>query len=124
MRAVRRRDTEPERIVRSMLHGIGVRFRVCPPGLPGRPDIANVSRRWCVFVHGCFWHGHPDCSLASVPKSNRQWWVDKIAANRMRDARKEEALHALGFRVLTVWQCELVDLARLSERLATLKAEP
>jgi DNA mismatch endonuclease, patch repair protein len=107
MRAVRQRDTAPEVQVRALLHGAGVRFRACPVDLPGRPDIANKSRRWCVFVHGCFWHGHVGCKLARLPKTNRGWWRAKIGKNRLRDRRKEKAMRALGFRVAVVWSCEL-----------------
>jgi DNA mismatch endonuclease (patch repair protein) len=117
MKAVRQRDTAPELAVRKLLHRQGIRFRVCPADLPGRPDIVNRSRRWCIFVHGCFWHGHRSCALASLPKTNRRWWTEKIDANRMRDARKEDAMRALGFRVAVVWQCELADERSLERRL-------
>ena len=117
MKAVRQRDTKPERLVRLLLCRIGVRYRICPEDLPGRPDIANKKRRWCVFVHGCFWHGHEPCALARLPRTNREWWSSKIGANKERDARKEDALRALGFRVTVVWQCELKEEPRLIRRL-------
>lgn len=79
--------------------------------------MANRARGWAVFVHGCFWHGHPGCRLATSPKTNRAFWTEKIAANRKRDARKVAALRAAGLRVLTVWQCEARDERRLSARL-------
>lgn len=117
MRAVRQRDTKPETEVRKLAHSLGARFRIAPRDLPGRPDLANKTKRWAIMVHGCFWHQHPGCKLATVPKSNRAWWTEKFNNNQLRDAAKEEALHALGFRVLTVWQCELADHAKLRERL-------
>ncbi len=120
MRSVRRRDTAPELAVRKLLHRLGARYRVCPRDLPGRPDVANKSRRWCIFVHGCFWHGHEGCHLARLPKTNRAWWRSKLAANRARDARKEQAMKDLGFRVEVVWQCELVCKRQLIERLRRL----
>jgi DNA mismatch endonuclease Vsr len=120
MKAVRQRDTTPELEVRRILHRLGARFRVCPRDLPGRPDIANRSRDWCVFVHGCFWHGHASCGLARLPRSNTRWWREKIMANKDRDARKETALRALGFRVEIIWQCELLDEARIIRRLRSV----
>jgi DNA mismatch endonuclease, patch repair protein len=116
MKAVGQRDTAPEIELRRALHARGVRFRACPKDLPGRPDIANKSRRWAIFVHGCFWHGHRGCKLARLPKTNTEWWVVKIGANRKRDAQKVRAMRALGFRVETVWQCQLKD-ANLTDEL-------
>lgn len=124
MKAVRQRDTAPEVGVRSLLHRAGFRFRVCPADLPGRPDIANKSNQWCVFVHGCFWHGHMGCSLSRLPRTNRQWWKDKIRRNRLRDKRKEKAMFLLGFRVAVVWQCELTNASRLLARLRRLLPHP
>ena len=116
MRANRARDTAPERTLRHALRARGHRgYRLNWRGAPGRPDISYPGRRVAVFVHGCFWHGHETCGLARLPRTNHQWWSDKIAANRARDARKEAAMQALGFRVGIVWQCELTD-----ERRATL----
>lgn len=117
MRLVRRRNTLPEQAVRRVLRSLGVRYRICPPKLPGRPDIANRSHQWAVFVHGCFWHGHDNCSLATMPKTNRAFWTAKLKANRRRDLAKARALRSIGFRVLTVWQCELSQPGRLEGRL-------
>ena len=122
MKSVRQRDTAPELQVRRILHGLGARFRVCPKDLPGRPDIANKARRWCVFVHGCFWHGHPNCKLARLPASNAKWWTDKIEANRKRDACKEASMRRLGFRVRVVWQCTLLAPDRVTAKLQALVA--
>lgn len=118
MRSVRVRDTVPEIAVRKLLHSLGVRFRVRPTNLPGRPDVTNRSKRWCLFVHGCFWHGH-DCWRGRLPKKNVSFWRQKIDSNRERDARTNNILQAQGFRVLTIWQCELDDVARLKVRLAS-----
>ncbi|WAM30239.1 very short patch repair endonuclease [Myxococcus sp. NMCA1] len=118
MKAVRRRDTKPEVEVRRLLWNAGARFRLCPRNLPGSPDIANKSARWAVFVHGCFWHGHRNCKLATVPKSNSAFWEAKLAANRQRDARMARALRQFGFRVLVVWQCELRDEGALARRFS------
>lgn len=120
MRRVRQRDTAPELCVRQLLASNGIRYRVCPEGIPGRPDLINRSAGWALFVHGCFWHGHRNCALATVPKTNCTFWTQKIDANRARDKRKERELRRLGLRVYTVWQCQLNDdrfLARLVTRL-------
>lgn len=117
MRQVRREHTAPERAVRSFLHAQGLRFRLHPAQLPGRPDLVLPARHTAVFVHGCFWHGH-DCRHGAVAaRRNADFWNAKIAANRARDARKAAALEALGWRVEVVWECQVGD-ARLLGRLA------
>ena len=120
MRRVRQRATEPELAVRSVLRQLGVAYRLNCANLPGRPDFANRSRGWAIFVHGCFWHGHRRCRRRSrlVPRTNQDWWIDKIAANRARDVRKAEQLRRLGLRVLTVWECSLQDRPKVLLALA------
>ncbi len=114
MARIRGKNTAPERRVRSLLHRLGYRFRLHAPELPGKPDIVLRPRRAAVFVHGCFWHGH-DCPRGSrKPKSNQAYWEPKIARNRARDAEKLAALDALGYRALTLWECELKDEAALA----------
>ena len=105
-------------LVRRALHRQGRRFRVHNRDLAGSPDIANRRKRFAIFVHGCFWHQHPGCKRATVPKRNRAFWLAKFAANRARDQRAEAALQAAGFRVLTIWECEAEDAARLQQLLA------
>lgn len=122
MKSVKRRDTGPEMVVRRLLHRLGARFRVCSGNLPGRPDIANKSRGWCVFVHGCFWHGHAACKFARLPRANNRWWTEKISANKKRDALKEAALQEMGFHVLVIWQCELANEAETQRRLKAFVA--
>ena len=117
MRAVRVANTVPESIVRRVVHSMGFRYRVCTKSLPGRPDLANITRGWCIFVHGCFWHGHV-CRRGRRPKVNVPFWADKVVSNRARDAAVEEELRQRGFRVLVVWQCELDDPRHLRRRLA------
>lgn len=119
MRQVKGKDTRPERVVRSLLHHLGYRFRLHRKDLPGTPDIVFPSRRLTLFVHGCFWHGH-GCRIGQLPKSRLDYWQPKIAANRERDARKEAALEAAGWHVAVVWQCELADLEQLTKRLQAL----
>lgn len=111
MRLVPTKDTKPEIIVRSLLHGMGLRFRLHRKNLPGSPDIVLAKHRTVIFVHGCFWHRHPDCRYASTPKTRQDFWLPKFEANVQRDAKKEAQLRELGWRVLMVW---IAKLARLS----------
>ena len=117
MKAVRRENTRPEILVRKVLHGAGLRFRITKKSLPGTPDIVLSKHKTAIFVHGCFWHRHPGCRYASTPKTRQEYWLPKFAANVERDARKETALEELGWRVLIVWECETKNLAALEERL-------
>ena len=103
------RVTAPELAVRRILTSLGAHYRVNVRGLPGRPDIANKSRRKAVFVHGCFWHFHEDCARGRLPSRNRSFWESKLRRNRERDAEKVQALVGEGFDVLVVWECELAD---------------
>src|SRR5271154_4762783 len=107
MRAVKSRDTGPERAVRRLLSGIARGYRLHRADLPGKPDIVYIRRKLAIFVHGCFWHGH-DCPRgARPPKANADYWQAKIARNRARDARTLAALEAMGWRALAVYECEL-----------------
>jgi DNA mismatch endonuclease, patch repair protein len=106
MRAVRRKDTKPEMMVRRMLHSRGWRYRVHRKDLPGTPDLVFPSRRKVVFVHGCFWHGH-DCRQGRTPETRREFWLKKAEDNRTRDRRVEQTLNEQGWQTLVVWQCEL-----------------
>src|SRR5690606_35036071 len=107
------RNTRPELIVRSYLHRAGLRFRVHVPGLPGRPDVVLPRHRSIVLVHGCFWHRHPHCRFAYTPKTNVDFWARKFTANVDRDRRQLRALTALGWRVLTIWECQVSNNRRL-----------
>lgn len=117
MRRVRQGGTDAERVVRRLLWSLGARYRVNVEGLPGRPDIANKTKRRAIFVHGCYWHHHAGCSRASLPKRNRAFWREKFASNRDRDMKKEDELRSAGFDVLVIWECELADEAVLMHRL-------
>ncbi|BBE70441.1 very short patch repair endonuclease [Oharaeibacter diazotrophicus] len=120
MRRVRRRGTAPETLVAGMLRALGLAYRLDVAGLPGRPDFANRRRRWALFVNGCFWHHHTGCRAATIPKANRAFWTEKLAANRRRDAKAIRALRAAGFRVVLVWECETRRPEVLRARLACL----
>jgi DNA mismatch endonuclease (patch repair protein) len=101
------RDTLPEVALRKALHALGLRFRIHDKRLPGRPDIVLPRFRTVVLVHGCFWHRHPGCKVATTPKSNTAFWREKFERNTVRDARNTASLEALGWRVLVAWECEL-----------------
>lgn len=117
MSAVRTANTAPELVVRRLLHSLGLRFRLHQNTLPGSPDIVLKRHQTVVFVHGCFWHGH-DCARGRAPKSRRDFWLPKLARNKERDRRQARELSALGWRVITVWECETRDTARLAKRLS------
>lgn len=106
MKRVKRSDTKPELTLRKALHKMGLRYVIGDKRLPGTPDLAFPKHTAAVFVHGCFWHGH-DCRQGKAPSSNASYWLPKIDANRTRDKRKEQAVRDLGWRVFTVWECEL-----------------
>jgi DNA mismatch endonuclease, patch repair protein len=123
MRAVKSRDTKPEMIVRRLVHRLGYRYRLHRQDLPGKPDLTFPGRRKVVFMHGCFWHGHDCARGARVPKNNRDYWTAKIARNQARDANECERLRAMGWSVLTVWECEIKDLGLESRLRAFLEPE-
>jgi DNA mismatch endonuclease (patch repair protein) len=112
MRAVRQSGTAAELLVRDWLRRQGIAYRIAPKGLPGRPDLANRKFGWALFVHGCFWHAHANCRLATLPKRNAAFWAEKLAQNQARDAAKEAGLRALGLEVAVVWGCEVAALAK------------
>lgn len=117
MSRIRSRDTGPERAVRSMLHGMGYRFRLHVANLPGKPDIVLPRYRTAIFVHGCFWHRHKGCRFCYTPKSRVQFWLDKFESNTRRDNEVKKLLWKQKWNVLIVWECELHFPDRLSKRL-------
>lgn len=110
MRAVKSGDTKPELALRKALHALGYRYRLHVKDLPGKPDLVLPKYRTVIFVHGCFWHGHSCKRGARVPKSNIDYWVEKIARNKARDRKNAAALRKLGWRVITLWECQLKTL--------------
>jgi DNA mismatch endonuclease, patch repair protein len=119
MSRIRGVDTRPELIVRRLAHSLGYRFRLHRRDLPGIPDLVFPARRKVVLVHGCFWHRHSHCRFAYNPKSNREFWANKFAANRARDRRAIRQLRAAGWDPLIVWECELRDLTSVRRALLT-----
>jgi DNA mismatch endonuclease (patch repair protein) len=107
MARVRSWNTTPERIVRSALHKLGYRYRLHDPRLPGRPDLSFPSRRVALFVHGCFWHRHPNCKRASTPVARQEYWCTKFERTTARDSRNCVELEQNGWTVLILWECQL-----------------
>ncbi len=117
MARIRSKNTAPEKAVRRLLFAIGYRYRIHRKDLPGNPDIAFFSRRKAIFVNGCFWHQHPGCSRATIPATNQDYWIPKLERNRKRDREAASALKLRGWRVLTLWECELSNAKQLRKRL-------
>jgi DNA mismatch endonuclease, patch repair protein len=109
MRGNRSKDTAPERLVRSLAHSMGYRFRTHAPGLPGTPDIAFTARRKAIWVHGCFWHRHDGCRFATTPRTRAEYWLPKLARNVARDAFNADAIREMGWQAIVIWECELKD---------------
>lgn len=119
MGKVRGENTRPEIRVRKLLHQMGYRFRLHTANLPGRPDIVLPKYKLCIFVNGCFWHQHPDCYRATIPDTNPVFWRKKLKRTQERDRENIMALAKLGWRVVTIWECETKDsplLQRVLER--------
>ena len=117
MARIRGKDTKPEMLVRRALHRLGYRYRLHRKELPGRPDVVFPARKLVLFVHGCFWHAHPGCKIANMPKSRREYWNAKFARNKDRDERNATMLAQAGWRVMTIWECETKDMQSLERRL-------
>ena len=117
MSRVRSRGTGPERSLRRLLTDMGYRYRLHYSLLAGKPDIAFPGRRKVIWVHGCFWHRHQGCPRAALPKSRQGFWLPKLEGNRRRDRAVEEEAQRLGWGTLVVWECELREADRLTERL-------
>jgi DNA mismatch endonuclease (patch repair protein) len=114
MARIRSKDTKPELAARAAAKALGLRPSTHRADLPGKPDMVFASRKAAVFVNGCFWHGHAGCPKARTPRSNEGFWTAKLAANKARDRRNRRDLRRMGWRVLTVWEC---DMGRLERRL-------
>jgi DNA mismatch endonuclease, patch repair protein len=116
MSRIRSKDTSPEKIVRSLLHSMGYRFRLhgkvnkklYKKGvLPGKPDIVLSRYKTVIFVHGCFWHRHENCKKASTPKTRTEWWQNKFDRNVSNDKKHQQELKSLGWNVIVIWECEV-----------------
>jgi len=122
MSRIKSRDTKPERIVRSLLHRMGYRFRLHRSDLPGNPDIILPKYRTVIFVHGCFWHRHSGCKYCYTPKSRVDFWKNKFAGTIERDRKVTQMLVDAGWQVLIVWECELKDIPTLENKLLEIRS--
>jgi DNA mismatch endonuclease (patch repair protein) len=112
MSKIKGKNTKPEMIVRKFLHSNGLRYKLHPPNIPGKPDLVFPKFKTVIFVHGCFWHGHDSCRYYVIPKSRTEFWTNKINSNKLRDTKVEGELSSLGWRILTVWECQLKPKVR------------
>ena len=122
MSRIRSGNTKPEMLVWKFLHANGYRYKLHDKTLPGKPDIVLPKYRTVIFVHGCFWHGHSNCKYFVVPKTRTQWWLNKINTNKANDARAVKALKKEGWKIITVWECQLKP-AKVEKTLNTLVAK-
>ena len=117
---VKSKNTKPEKVVRSALFAMGKRFRIHIKELPGSPDVVLPRYKMVIFVHGCFWHRHPGCKFAYVPKTNKEFWSTKFRQNQERDVRNEMQLKKLGFHCVIIWECETKQPLLLQNKLRLL----
>ena len=117
MSRIRNKNTRPEKIVRSLLHRSGFRFRLHRRDLPGTPDIVLPGRKAVIFVHGCFWHQHKGCKDSGIPKTNTEFWETKLNKNVEMDKKNAAAIKQLGWKVIEIWECETENLLPLTKRL-------
>jgi DNA mismatch endonuclease, patch repair protein len=123
MAGIHGKNTKPELQVRKYLHGRGLRYRLHAKELPGKPDLVFPKYKVVVFVHGCFWHHHPKCRFAYIPKTNTAFWLEKLQGNRERDAKKIAELNKLGWKSFVVWECSL-DEKSLKSLARAIRKKP
>lgn len=112
MAAIHGKGTKPEMVVRRYLWGHGFRYRLNHPRLPGKPDIVMRKYRTCIFINGCFWHGHEGCKYYTIPKTNTEFWENKVNRNKERDNEVKHQLATMGWHSITIWECELKPKVR------------
>ncbi|HQO62897.1 MAG TPA: DNA mismatch endonuclease Vsr [Syntrophorhabdus sp.] len=120
MSRIRSKNTGPERLVRSLLHSMGYRFRLHSRTLPGSPDIVLPKYKTVIFVHGCYWHCHKNCRYAYIPKTRKEFWRQKFEANIKRDRQARRKLRELGWRPVVIWECKTKNKDKLGEYLSNL----
>lgn len=123
MSEIRGKESKPEILIRKYLFSKGFRYRLHDEKLPGKPDIVLPKYRTVIFIHGCFWHGHPGCKRSKLPATNTEFWTEKISANIERDKRNVEELKSVGWNVIVVWGCEIASKAKREDRLKRLIEE-
>ncbi|MBN9091539.1 MAG: DNA mismatch endonuclease Vsr [Reyranella sp.] len=117
MRSITKKNTRPELAVRRALHAMGLRFRLHGSDLPGTPDVILPRHKAAILVHGCFWHQHPGCKYARLPRARPEYWLPKLRRNAARDTESRKALRSKGWRVFVIWECETKDIRILTCRL-------
>lgn len=119
MRAIKSKGMKPEMIVRSLAHRLGYRFRLHAKDLPGKPDLVFRKKRRVIFVHGCFWHMHSakSCKISRTPKSNQEYWLQKLNRNRRRDRQVRDRLRRMGWKSLVIWECQTKNPKKLANRI-------
>lgn len=117
MSRIRSQNTIPEMIVRRTVHRMGFRYRLHAADLPGKPDLVFPKLSSIIEVRGCFWHQHPRCIDSHIPKSHKEYWRPKLVKNMQRDCQNERKLRQLGWRVLVIWECEVRNLSKISNRI-------
>lgn len=123
MRKVRSENTSPEMKVRRLVYSMGYRYRLHRKELPGKPDLTFFSRKKVIFIHGCFWHGHSCKRGARIPKTNTEYWIQKIEKNKVRDEKNIRSLHEKGFQVLILWECEIKEESQLKGKILAFLGE-
>ncbi len=119
MSMVKEKDTKPEKVVRSLIHSLGYRYRLHRKDLPGKPDIVFKKYKKVIFVHGCFWHDHQCDRGKRIPKSNTQYWLDKKRKNRIREKKNIKLLKSMGWDCLIIWECEIKNLGEIQSRITS-----
>lgn len=119
MSRIRATNTKPEMLVRKFLHAQGFRYKLHDKTLPGKPDLVLPKYKTVIFIHGCFWHGHTNCKYFVVPKTRTDWWLNKINTNSANDVKAVKVLKKDGWKIITVWECDLKS-AKLEKTLASL----
>ena len=117
MARVRVKGTKPEQLVRQIAHSLGYRFQLNRSDLPGKPDLVFSQHRKVILVHGCFWHGHGNCSKARRPISNSAFWEQKLSRNRERDQQNATALKDAGWQMMVIWECETRNRYQIAESI-------
>ena len=119
MSQIKAKNTKPEMLVRKFLHAQGFRYSLHNKKLPGKPDIVLAKYKTIIFIHGCFWHGHKNCKYFVIPKTRTRWWINKINSNKANDEKVVKALRKDGWKVITVWECQLKP-AKTEKTLSSL----
>lgn len=122
MSKIRSKNTKPEILIRKALFAKGFRYRINDNKLPGKPDVVLPKYKTIIFIHGCFWHRHDGCKYAYTPKTNTDFWIEKIMANKERDIVNQSKLESMGWKVLTIWECEIRQKDKIPALIDRLSA--